>query len=124
MSIALWVAASVLALGFLASGTVKLVRSREQAVKFGYGWAADLPRPAVKLIGVAEVAGAVGMIVPPASGVLPTLSPVAATGLAALMAGALIVHLRRREPSKIVAPAVLLVLTALLAISRFVWCPF
>ena len=124
MNIVLWTAASVLALGFAASGAVKLVRTREQVVDAGFGWAESFSRGAVKRIGVAEVAGAVGLVVPPASGIASILSPIAATCLALLMVGAVVVHIRREETGKLGVPAVLLVLTAALAVGRFVLSPF
>ncbi|MFC0526602.1 DoxX family protein [Phytohabitans kaempferiae] len=119
MNIVLWIAASVLALAFLASGATKLLRPREKVITSGYRWAEDFSRGQVKLIGVAEVLGATGLIVPPALGVLDVLSPVAAAGLALLMAGAVVVHLRRGEPTYATGPVVLAVLTAALAVLRF-----
>ncbi|SDT25630.1 DoxX family protein [Microlunatus soli] len=124
MSIGLWIIASVLSLGFISSGAVKIIRSREQVVGLGFGWAEHYSRPAVKLIGIAEVAGAVGLVVPPLAGIVPVLSPIAATCLALLMAGAVIVHLRRREGRKLAVPVALLLLASVVAVGRFAWCPF
>jgi len=61
------------------------------------GWANDFSQGAIRLIGLAEVAGALGLVVPWAVDVLPVLTPVAGYALAALMAGAVVVHARRRE---------------------------
>lgn len=124
MNIAFWIFAAVLALGFLGSGGLKLLRSWKQVIAFGFSWAEDFSGPVVKFIGVAEVAGAIGLILPPALGIVPVLSPVSAASLAVLMVSAIFVHLRRREIGNARVPAVLFVLTALLAAIRFVWCPF
>lgn len=124
MNIAFWVLAAVLALAFLGSGAVKLLRTREQVIALGYGWAGDFPSAMIKLIAVAEIAGAIGLIVPPALDIVPLLSPVAAASLSMLMVGALVVHARRRELGRAGVPIALLVLSALLAAIRFVWCPF
>lgn len=118
MNIALWITAALLALAFLGSGALKLVKSRDDIVA-AYPWAQDFSQRQIRLIGAAEVLGAVGLIAPPALGILSVLSPVAATGLALLTAGAVIVHLRRGETNKIVGPLVLFVLAAALAVLRF-----
>lgn len=106
MLIALWIVNALLALGFLGAGLMKLLRDRDALVASGMAWAGDFQPGAIKAIGAAEVLGALGLILPLATGILPILSPVAATALAVLMAGAVVVHLRRREsatPSMVLA---------------------
>ena len=71
----------------------------------------------VKAIGTLEILGALGLILPAVTGILPVLVPLAALGLAVTMIGAVIVHLRRREP--FIPPLVLLALAAFVAIGRF-----
>lgn len=124
MDVTLWIAASILALAFLASGASKLAQSREQLVARGYGWAEDFSPAQVRLIGTAEILGAVGLVVPAALGVLDVLSPAAATALAVLMAGAVMTHVRRGERAHVGAAATLAVLTAVLAVLRFGPYPF
>jgi uncharacterized membrane protein YphA (DoxX/SURF4 family) len=119
VNIILWIAASVVAVAFIASGATKLVQPREKVIAGGFQWAEDFSRAQVKLIGAAEVLGAVGLIMPPALGILSVLSPAAAAGLALLMTGAVIVHLRRGETRKIAAPTTLAVLAAAIAVLRF-----
>jgi uncharacterized membrane protein YphA (DoxX/SURF4 family) len=63
--------------------------------------------------------GAVGLVVPPAVGILEVLSPIAAAGLALFMAGAAIVHIWRNEMNYLAGPAVLAVFPAVLAVFRF-----
>lgn len=117
MNITLWIAAGLLALAFLGAGTMKVLRSKEQLAGAGMAWTEDFSAPMVKTIGTLEILGALGLILPALTGILPILVPVAALGLAITMAGAIIVHLRRRET--IVPPLVLLVLAAFVAIGRF-----
>jgi uncharacterized membrane protein YphA (DoxX/SURF4 family) len=64
-----------------------------------------------QFIGVAEIAAAVGLIVPPAIHVLPWLAPLAAAGLAIIMAGATVRHARRGETREAVGTAALGLLT-------------
>ena len=66
------------------------------SVAEGLAWAADYSEPQLRALGWAEVLGAVGLVVPPLVG-LGIVTPVAASCLAALTLGALVVHVRRRE---------------------------
>ncbi|GAA4899544.1 DoxX-like protein [Stackebrandtia albiflava] len=118
MDIVIWSVTAVLALGFLASGTVKLVSSPQRLVAAGYRWAADFPPASIKCIGLAETAGAVGLVLPAVIDIRH-LGAVAAAGLAVLMAGAVVTHLRRGERAQAAVPAVLAVLTAVVAALRF-----
>ncbi len=69
------------------------------------------------MIGTAEVAGAVGLIVPAATGILPILTPIAGACLVVLMAGAVNVHAGRGEA--FIPPLVLGLLAAAVAMLRF-----
>lgn len=97
MIIALWILNGLLALAFVAAGSMKLVRPRSALVAGGMAWADDFADPAVKLIGAAEVIGGLGLILPLLTGIAPLLTPIAATALAVVMAGAVAVHVRRKE---------------------------
>jgi len=119
MNVFLWIVAGVLAVVFLLSGVMKLSRSPQQLAAAGLGWAEDFGAGPVKLIGALEVLAALGLILPPLVGVAEILTPVAATGAAALMAGAAVVHGRRREFSMIAVNAVLLALAIVVAWGRF-----
>jgi uncharacterized membrane protein len=81
-------------------------------------WVEDFSQGTVRLIGALEVLGALGLVLPALTGVLPWLTPLAALGLVLLMAGAVYTHLRREEGSAVVPPAVLLLLAALVAVGR------
>jgi hypothetical protein len=119
VDVALWIVAGVLAAGFAASGAMKLVQPKSKLAAAGYGWVEDFSPGAVKAIGAAEVLGAIGLVLPPLVDVAPVLVPVAAVGLALVMAGALVVHQRRGEVNHFAAPAVLLVLAVFVAWGRF-----
>ena len=117
MDITLWIVAGLLALAFLGAGTMKLSRSKEQLAASGMSWTEDFSAPMVKTIGSLEILGALGLVLPALTGILPALVPVAALGLTATMIGAIVVHLRRHE--SFLPPVVLLVLAAFVAIGRF-----
>ena len=97
MLIAYWIVAGLLAVFYLYSGGIKLLRSKD-ALRPMMGWVDDLPFAAVRLIGLLEVLGAIGLILPPLTGILPGLALAAAIGLVVVQVAAGIVHLSRREP--------------------------
>ncbi|HZX43426.1 MAG TPA: DoxX family protein [Myxococcaceae bacterium] len=96
LNVALWIVLGLLAGVFTLTGTAKLVLPREVLEKRMH-WAATWPRWRIKLLGLAEVAGAVGLVVPAATGVAPVLTPIAALCLALLMVGAAGTHRRLGE---------------------------
>lgn len=117
MLVALWIVDVLLALVFLVAGVTKLVRPRDALAALGMAWAEDFSGPAVKAIGALELLGAVGLIAPLATGVAPVLTPLAAVGLAVVMAGAVATHVRRKE--MFVPPAVLGALAVVSAVLGF-----
>lgn len=118
MNIVLWFLAGLVAAGFLFSGAYKLALPHEKYVA-AQAWAADAPPWAPHAIGVLEVLGALGLVLPAVLGVAPILVPFAATGLALVMAGAVVLHLRRGEFPALVPSGVLLILAAVVAWGRF-----
>jgi DoxX-like family len=89
----MWAIQIFLALAFGAAGTMKLVRSKAQlAANPHMGWVHSVPEVQIKLLGVAEVLGAIGLVAPMATGIAPFLTRVAALCLATLMGGAAATH--------------------------------
>ncbi|MFD3400332.1 DoxX family protein [Kribbella sp. NPDC058693] len=120
MNVFLWIVAGVLAAFFLAAGATKLSQSRRKLLaNQNMKWVEDFSAGTIKLIGTAEVLGAIGLILPAALDIAPILVPLAATGLALIMTGAIITHGRRKEFPPIAINIVILILTALVAILRF-----
>ena len=83
----------------------------------------DFSQRAVRLIGALEVLGAIGVVAPALTGILPWLTPLAALGLVLTMIAAALTHLRRKEYGNIAVNAVLLVLAAFVAYGRFFVLP-
>ncbi|WP_405056559.1 DoxX family protein [Kribbella sp. NBC_01505] len=120
MNIFLWILTGVLAAFFLAAGVTKLSQSRAKLLESGnMNWVEDLSAGTVKLIGTAELLGAIGLILPAVLDIAPILVPLAATGLAVIMLLAIIVHARRKENQPIILNAVILVVAVVVAIFRF-----
>jgi hypothetical protein len=80
------------------------------------GWVHAIPEAHIKLLGLAEVLGAIGLVAPMATGIAPFMTRVAAVCLAAAMAGAVATHMMRREPAA--AATILAVLTIVVATFR------
>jgi hypothetical protein len=119
VNIALWIVQGLLALVFGGSGVVKATRDRKRLFDDGITWVEDFPEAAVKAIGVLELLAAVGLVLPALTGIAPLLTPCAAVGIGLLMAGAGVVHFRRREFAFIGVIAVLFVAAAFVAWGRF-----
>lgn len=125
MNTVLWIAAGILAAMMLIAGLTKSLKSREQLLQDpGMAWVEDFPAGLVRAVGIAEVLGAIGVILPGLLGIVPVLVPITAVLLAVTMVGAIVVHLRRKEFKAVGMPAMLLVLAVLVAVGRFAIAPF
>ena len=120
MSTFLWAAQVALAVIFLAHGLLFLFppgalrKIRKQN---------PLPAAFMQFIFVAEVLAAPGLILPGWTGILPWLTPLAATGLLPISGGAAVFHLSRREIPPATFTLVLLALAAFLAYARWFVIP-
>jgi uncharacterized membrane protein YphA (DoxX/SURF4 family) len=119
MNLALWIVAIVLAVVFAGSGLMKQFVPKDKLVTSGQGWAQDFSPTSIRLIGFAELLGAIGLILPAAVHIAPILVPLAAAGLALTMVGAVVVHARRKETMNIVVNLVLIALAVFVAWGRF-----
>jgi uncharacterized membrane protein len=114
MNIGLWIVQGILCVLFLGSGGMKVFAYRKY--KEGVGRGLSFSKGLVMFIGISELAGALGLILPMASGVAPMLTPLAAAGLGIIMLLATGYHLKRKEPVSMTI--VLLVLSAFVALGR------
>ena len=106
-----------MALLFLLTGTMLLVTPREKLAS-GAAWAETFSPGLIKGVGLLEVLGAAGLVVPLATGIWPWLTPLAAVGLGLLMVGAVATHLRHREYPHALVPLAVLLLAAFVAYGR------
>jgi uncharacterized membrane protein len=118
MNVFLWIVQGLLAAMFLLAGIAKLTQPRDKLTA-QLPWANDFSTPVVRLIGLAELAGALGLILPAATGIATVLTPLAASGLAVIMLLAMAVHARRKEPLAIAFDAVLLIAAVIVVWGRF-----
>lgn len=96
MHIALWVAQGLFAVIFLMAGLTKLFQPIE-AMAESMPWVLEVPQGLVRFIGISELLGGVGLILPSVLRIKPTLSVWAALGLATIMVLAVIFHGSRGE---------------------------
>jgi hypothetical protein len=120
MTVAYWIIAALLAALYLYSGGLKVLRSPDQ-LRPMMGWVDTVPLSLLRTIGVLEVLGALGLILPPLTGIAVALALVAATGLELIQVGAISLHLRRGEVKLIGLNVALLVLAAVEIWLATVW---
>ena len=118
MTYALWIVQGLLALLFLFAGGMKLVQPIEVLT-------AQMPLPGlfVRFIGVAEVLGAIGVILPGLLRIRPGLTPLAAAGLVIIMIGATALTLAGGDVALALIPLVVGLLSAFVAYGRWRLAP-
>ena len=118
MNIVLWIAQGLAGVMFLIAGIMKSTQPKEKLAA-RMAWVEDYSPTQIRLIGLSEVLGGLGLVLPALTGILPILTPIAAACLIVIMAGAIYTHLKRKENNGLIAPSVLLLLSALIAVGRF-----
>ena len=122
LHIGLWAVQGLLALAFLGAGVTKVSQPIAELAQ-QMAWAGYTPAALVRFIGAVEVLGALGLILPAATRVLPILTPLAAAGLTTVMVLAAGTHLTHGEAPMIVPNVMLGALSALVAWGRFQKAP-
>jgi|SRR5580658_350404 uncharacterized membrane protein len=117
MNVALWIVQGMLAFAFAAAGGMKLFAYEKYKATSEKNGPSGLTRGLISFIGAAELAGAIGIVLPMAAGIAPWLSGGAAVGLSTIMLLAIGYHVRRHE--SLVAPGILFVLAVFVALGRF-----
>jgi uncharacterized membrane protein len=118
----LWVAQALLALAFFGAGFDQAFVYEDAGRRMA--WVAALPKRLAVVLGALEMLGAVGLIVPAWTGIMPWLTATAALALAALMGLAVAYHVTRREIPQIAFSTTFGLVAAFVAIGRFVIAPF
>lgn len=96
MIIALWIVTALLAVVYLAAGLTKVATPREKLIP-RMPYMEDLSDGQARVVGIFEFLGALGLVLPAATGILPWLTPVAAFALALTMGAATALHIKRKE---------------------------
>ena len=119
MNTILWVIQGILAVVFMMTGSMKLFQKKGDLID-KMGFVEDFSKAQISGIGALEIMGAMGLILPWATGIMSWLTPTAAVGLALTMVGAFLTRLRRGEfiPMGIVN-IILFSLAVITALGRF-----
>ena len=112
-SVLLWTVQGLLALIFLFAGSMKLVMPVEEMTK-----QMELPGLFLRFIGVCEVLGALGLILPGVTRIRPGLTPLAAVGLVIIMIGATVLTVATGGVAAALMPFVVGMLAAFVAYGR------
>jgi uncharacterized membrane protein YphA (DoxX/SURF4 family) len=123
MTYALWIVQVLLALLFLFAGGTKLVLPLDVLAAMGSPNQVQLPGLFVRFIGVVEVLGALGLILPGLLRIKPWLTPLAAAGLVILMLGATALALAADGIATAIVPLVTGLLAAFVAYGRWRLAP-
>jgi uncharacterized membrane protein YphA (DoxX/SURF4 family) len=115
----LWIVQGLLAVIFLFSGGSKLVMSAAQMTEQTNAvGGVQLPLAFIRFIGVCELLGGIGVVVPWLTGIRPGLTPLAAAGLVVIMLGATVINLTTTIPAIAILTAILGLLAAYVAYGR------
>jgi hypothetical protein len=127
MNVAVWIVSGVLAASYLMAGILKSTQPVDK-LRDKMGWVDDISLGTLRLIGVTELLGALGLILPKLTdivddraGVEGTLTGLAATGLVIIQVLAVPVHVKRGETSALPVNLVFGLLAAFVAAARFGW---
>lgn len=112
MVIAVWIASGLLAALYLGAGGTKAFAPIER-VNAQMGWTTVTGPRLTRFIGIAEILGAIGVILPHLLGILPWLSVVAAFALVLVQVLAIGFHIRQKDDPKRMPMNVVLLLLAL-----------
>ena len=116
MNSVVWIIQIVLALLFLVIGGLKVVLPLPALQRIVH-LAKRFPT-AMRLIGISEVLGVMGLLVPSLTGIQPWLTVAATLGLTIILIGALVVHIKAREFTNLGLPGLMLGLALLVAVGR------
>ncbi|GAB4044511.1 DoxX family protein [Spirosoma litoris] len=122
LHITLWIIQVILAATFIWAATMKLFQPIDELANM-WPWVGQIPVAFVKLTGLIDLLGAVGLILPAWLRIKPQLTPIAALGTVVLMICASIFHITRGEASVIGVNIVFAVLAAFIAWGRFTKAP-
>ncbi len=118
MNTMLWSLQCITALIFMYSGINKSIFSEQKLVAKGQTGVEGLPPPLIRFIGISEIFGAVGLIVPWWTNILPVLTPIAAICFAVMMILAARIHYKRKEYKNVLTNSIIFLMCLFIAYGR------
>lgn len=119
METILWICQGLLAFIFMFSGLNKAFLPEQKLVASGQTGVEGLHWLLIKFIGISEILGAIGVIVPWLIGIAPILTPISATGFCIIMLLAAPIHYKRKELRNVFINFVIFLISAFVAFQRF-----
>ncbi|PKO01497.1 MAG: DoxX family protein [Chloroflexi bacterium HGW-Chloroflexi-5] len=118
MNIVLWIIQGLLLLMYLIAGAMKAFNTKK--ARESMNWAQERPSGFVRFVGTSEMLGALGLVLPMLTGILPWLTPLAAIGLTLIQLLAILtVHIPKREYKILPMNLILLLLALFVAVGRW-----
>ena len=118
MNIALWIVQGLLAAMYLMAGLMKTFRTAKAREQMP--WAKNRSDNFVRFVGTSELLGALGMLLPMLTGILPWLTPLAAASLSLIQLLAITTeHLPKREFQVLPVNVAMLGLSMFVVIGRY-----
>ena len=117
LNVSLWVAQSILAAMFLMAGVMKFATSIEEQRKME--WAKHVSEGLIHFVGVVEILGAIGLLLPSILKIKPWLTPWAATGVALVMVLAMGLNVSVGDTKPIMTIMILTAIALFVAWGRF-----
>lgn len=115
MNTILWILQSLMALTFLVPGIFKLIYSEKKLVASGMTGVEGLPISLIRFIGVSEILGAIGLILPKLLNIMPVLTMVSAICLSLIMIPAVVISYKRQEYKKVFINAIIFLICIFIA---------
>lgn len=118
MNTFLWVLQSLVAVAFFVLGLLKLIYNEDELVAKGLTGLKRISLPLILFIGVSEVMGAIGIIIPMLLDILPVLTVVSAIGFAIIMIVAAFISYKNHDYNKMVPIAIIFLICAFIVYGR------
>ncbi|MGF6928801.1 hypothetical protein QFZ48_004301 [Chitinophaga sp. W2I13] len=118
MNIILWIIQGLLSTFFILPGYGKIAGSKEKHIADGHLKPSRSIIP-IRILGVLELLGCIGIIVPWLSGIAPIMTPMAAAAFCSIMLAGMVVHVRKKEYKMLPMLIVVFILSAIVAYFRF-----
>ncbi|RAJ74958.1 DoxX-like protein [Chitinophaga dinghuensis] len=118
MNTILWIIQGLLSAFFILPGYGKITGSKEKHVNDGHLKPNDSIVP-IRILGMLELLGCVGIIIPWLLGIAPILTPITATGFCLIMLAGIVVHTRKKEYKMFPMLMIVFILSAVVAYFRF-----
>ncbi len=118
MNTTIWIIQSLIAATFMYSGIQKSLYSEQKLVASGQTGVEGLSPGLIRFIGISEIFGSIGLIIPMMLNTVPVLTPISAFCLGVIMIPAAVIHNKRHEPKNVITNCILFLMCAFIVYGR------